>query len=68
MGGEKDPVLNLDPNKISIPAVAREGRFDGEVITVVIHRLGVIDVRWNEKLGKWAWLRVLKSFLSSKLV
>jgi hypothetical protein len=66
VGREADPVLTFDPEKVYVPPMTRRGRFDGEIVTLVIHKLGVIDIRWNEELGQWAWLRVRRSFLSSE--
>ncbi len=35
----------------------------GEVVTVVAHELGVVDLSWNPDLDKWVLLRVLKKFV-----
>lgn len=48
-----------------VPGMTRRGEYDGEVVTIVVHRLGVIDIVWKEHLDKWTWLRVRRSFLGS---
>jgi hypothetical protein len=36
---------------------------NGDVVTVVVHKLGVIDLAWNSKLDKWVLKRVVHSLL-----
>jgi hypothetical protein len=34
-----------------------------QVVTLVVHAVGVIDMAWKPAIGKWTLLRVSKNFI-----